>query len=57
MKILIVEDCAIQRIEREHQLGDMDLEYTDCADAETALEAYRQICYPRIQTNRVSSIH
>jgi len=48
MKTLIVEDNEITRLVFENQIQSLGYDVSACADAETALEAYRQAFYPLI---------
>jgi CheY-like chemotaxis protein len=51
MKTLIVEDEFLNRLYHECQVQSLGFDLTSCADAETALEAYRRTFYPLILTD------
>lgn len=51
VKILIVEDEVLIRLGYESQLRALGWEYTSCASAEAALDAYQQTFYPLILTD------
>ena len=51
MKVLIVEDDTLQRLEREYQVQALGFEYASYADAAAALRAYQHTFYPVIITD------